>query len=247
MPAMTLTYAAIALTGPDVAALLNPLLTVDVDPACGASAAEPLYGALLTPQGKILNEMAISPGPGDGVTLTTPADARDGLLKRLGLYKLRADVVITPGDAEPSRLGLLTAADAPHQGLDYGEADVFPTDVNLDLLGGVDYKKGCFVGQEVASRMRRRGSIRKRTLIAAAPDGADLAVGGAITDAEGAKIGVVTSAQGGRGLALVRIDRLLSAGALDAALTIENTPVTLCAPPHATLDDLGLTTSTEPS
>ena len=44
---------------------------------------------------------------------------------------------------------------------DFGSAEVFPADINMDVLGGVALNKGCFVGQEVVSRMHRRGTIRR--------------------------------------------------------------------------------------
>jgi len=94
----------------------------------------------------------------------------------------------------------------PEWGFDYRAAEVFPADVNLDRLGGVDYGKGCFVGQEVVSRMYRRGKIRKRTLRAR---GTGLEVGASI-EASG-PIGEITSAIDGLALARVRLDRLARA------------------------------------
>ncbi len=111
----------------------------------------------------------------------------------------------------------------PTQGKDYGPDSVFPTDVNLDLLQGVDYAKGCFIGQEVVSRMRRRGVIRKRTLIAR---GAGFAVDAPIHDEEGAEIGVVSSWHEGAALVRVRLDRLRPGARLSCA----GEPVTLFAP-----------------
>ncbi|MEL6245852.1 MAG: folate-binding protein [Pseudomonadota bacterium] len=92
-------------------------------------------------------------------------------------------------------------------GADYGAAEVFPADINMDRLNGVDLGKGCFVGQEVVSRMHRRGNIRKRTLCV---EGEGLATGTSLT-AE-ASLGDITSVEGGFGLARVRIDRLAKAG-----------------------------------
>ena len=48
------------------------------------------------------------------------------------------------------------AAGLPEQGFDFGAEDVFPADIDMDLVGGIDFRKGCFVGQEVVSRMKRR-------------------------------------------------------------------------------------------
>ncbi|MEO0466219.1 MAG: folate-binding protein [Pseudomonadota bacterium] len=94
----------------------------------------------------------------------------------------------------------------PEWGFDYRAAEVFPADVNLDRLGGVDYKKGCFVGQEVVSRMYRRGKIRKRTFLVT---GEALSQGAAF-EADQA-LGVITSVSGERGLCLLRLDRFARA------------------------------------
>lgn len=97
------------------------------------------------------------------------------------------------------------AAGVPEFGHDYSSQEVFPTDVNLDIYGGIDYNKGCFIGQEVVSRMRRRGTIRKRTV---------KIVGESIEkNAEirsDTLIGKVTSVSGNNGLACVRVDKLNS-------------------------------------
>jgi folate-binding Fe-S cluster repair protein YgfZ len=84
-------------------------------------------------------------------------------------------------------------------------------DVNYDLLGGVDYKKGCFVGQEVASRMKRKGDARKRTVIADF-DGAPPEKGTPVTAGD-STLGHVMSGVDGAALALVRLDRWESARA----------------------------------
>ena len=53
---------------------------------------------------------------------------------------------------------------APLGGLDFAYGDAFPHDANLDLLNGVDFRKGCYVGQEVVARMQHRGGVRRRIM-----------------------------------------------------------------------------------
>jgi folate-binding protein YgfZ len=115
------------------------------------------------------------------------------------------------------------AAGVPEFGADYGPSEVFSTDVNHDLMGGVDYKKGCFVGQEVASRMHRKGGVRKRTIALGfegdAPDtGTPLLAGET-------EVGALTSTAGGAAVALVRVDRLSKALEAGAAVTAGGAPV----------------------
>ncbi|WP_417493752.1 YgfZ/GcvT domain-containing protein [Maricaulis sp.] len=97
----------------------------------------------------------------------------------------------------------------PAFGRDYGEAEVFPTDVNLDVYGGIGWKKGCFIGQEVVSRMKRRGTIRKRSLCVnfsgEAPSRGTPVTAGTAT------LGEITSSQGHHAIALIRLDRMEAA------------------------------------
>jgi folate-binding Fe-S cluster repair protein YgfZ len=79
----------------------------------------------------------------------------------------------------------------------------------MDQLGGVDFEKGCYVGQEVVSRMEHRGIARTRTVMVEY-DGAAPQAGAAIT-AGGRQVGTMGSAAGGRGLALLRLDRAAEA------------------------------------
>ena len=97
----------------------------------------------------------------------------------------------------------------PRGGLDFGYGDTFPHEADMDQLGGVDFEKGCYVGQEVVSRMEHRGIARTRT-VAVNYDGAAPQAGAAIT-AGGRQVGTMGSAAGGRGLALLRLDRAAEA------------------------------------
>ncbi|XBQ15219.1 MAG: folate-binding protein [Oceanicaulis sp.] len=164
--------------------------------------------------------MAAAKGEGEDelrtVALVVATDPRDAAIG------LRA-VVPAGGPADDAAYDIARiAARAPEFGADYGAAEVFSTDVNHDLLSGIDYKKGCFVGQEVASRMHRKGGVRKRTVrieTGAAP--------GAAVKAGETEVGSITSAGGGLALALVRADRLQSALDAGEALTAGEAPAVL--------------------
>ncbi len=254
--------AVIEIAGPDAVHFLQNLVTNDVDRATEDGAA---HTALLTPQGKILFDFIVI-GREDGFLLDVAAAARDDLLKRLGFYKLRADVAIADRSADWSvcaawgalpwpaagarmvrdprlaelghRLLLPSGTDVaaaggsvaeeadyhahriacgvPEAGLDYAYGDTFPHEANYDQLGGVDFAKGCFVGQEVVSRMQHRGTARKRIVPVEAP--AALAAGTPVT-AEGSGLGTLGSVAGTKGLAMIRLDRAQKA--LDAGQTLE--------------------------
>ncbi|MFA6205150.1 MAG: folate-binding protein [Methylocystis sp.] len=109
-------------------------------------------------------------------------------------------------------------AGVPLGGVDFDYGATFPHEANMDLLAGIDFKKGCFVGQEVVSRMKHRGLVRKRVTKYRVQGGAP-APGEAIR-AGGVEIGVTGSRQDGAGLAMIRLDRLgdaLAAGATPVA------------------------------
>ena len=104
------------------------------------------------------------------------------------------------------------AAGVPRGGLDFMYGDAFPHETNMDRLHGVDFDKGCYVGQEVVSRMQHRGTARTRT-VRIVLDGPAPAPGEAILAGE-KSLGTMGSSADGAGLALIRIDR--AADALDA-------------------------------
>jgi folate-binding protein YgfZ len=104
------------------------------------------------------------------------------------------------------------ACGAPRGGIDFMYGNAFPHETNMDRLHGVDFDKGCYVGQEVVSRMQHRGTARTRT-VRVVVDGFAPEAGIAI--AAGDKpVGTMGTSADGKGLALVRIDRV--ADALDA-------------------------------
>ena len=106
----------------------------------------------------------------------------------------------------------------------------------VDQNGGVSFKKGCYIGQEVVSRMQHRGTARRRIVLVQA-DG-HLSAGATILAGD-RLIGTVMSAipglagDGGDGMALVRIDRLAQAMAADNILSVDGVPVDVTIPAWA--------------
>ncbi len=187
-------------------------------------------------------------------------DQSASLIKRLTMYKLRADVAISDvpdqfevlalwgknrcssgetvgtvsfADPRHTELGLRILAEArfatdiasatngvkvtpdayhahrialgiPEGGKDFAFGDTFPHEACMDQLNGVSFTKGCYVGQEIVSRMEHRGTARKRIVpvVGDAPltSGAEVKAGDVV-------IGSVGSISGNRGLAMIRLDR----------------------------------------
>ncbi len=277
--------AVITLTGPDAITLLQGLITQDVDEVTENNAK---YGALLTPQGKLITDFFLYKAE-NAIYLECTRTIRETLLKKLRFYKLRAQVeihdatedwqvaVIWPqpadGGGEPPHLpsdNAITTRDprTAHLGwrlllpalvsdslfpevkaeavekavyttflmqscVPVMEADIiseqtFPLDANLDALSGMNYTKGCFVGQEVSSRMKRKGEIRKRIWGVSSKAGM-LQPASSIKAGE-TTIGEITSANGNIGLAQIRLDRL--AKGEGTPLTADDNEVTLHEPSY---------------
>jgi folate-binding protein YgfZ len=87
-----------------------------------------------------------------------------------------------------------------------GSSELFPHEANLDQLNGVSFSKGCYVGQEVVSRMEHRGTARSR--ICPVHFSRPEAEAGAAIKAGEKVVGTVLATQGADGLALIRLDRL---------------------------------------
>jgi folate-binding protein YgfZ len=144
-----------------------------------------------------------------------PKNEVDATLKAAGLE-------VTPeADFHAHRIAL----GIPEGGRDFAFEDAFPHEADMDQLGGIDFRKGCYIGQEVVSRTQHRATARTRivpvTLIGAAEAGTEITAGEKT-------LGTLGSVNGARGIALLRLDRAedalkagdeLKAGA--AVLTIE--------------------------
>jgi folate-binding protein YgfZ len=134
--------------------------------------------------------------------------------------RIEDDHKIVPGyDAVRIRLGL---ADSE---ADLGAGDFFPHEANFDQLGAVSFTKGCYVGQEVVSRMEHRGTARSRILPVrvaggATPKGTEIVSGGKV-------VGTMLSSEGSDALALLRLDRLTEAS---GPLLTEGVPLQVMKP-----------------
>lgn len=135
-----------------------------------------------------------------------------------------ADVV---GDAG-AWLAFRVANGIAESGSDYQLGDAFPHDVLLDETGGVGFRKGCYVGQEVVSRMQHRGTARRRVLIVTAERA--LPAPGTELTVDGRPVGSLGSTAGTVGLAIARIDRVKAAVDTGRPIMAGELPVKLAIP-----------------
>jgi folate-binding protein YgfZ len=256
--------AVLCISGEDAANFLAGLVTCAVP-----EANEARFGALLTPQGKIISDFFLLrvSGAEPLFLVDAPKLTAETLLKRLSMYKLRAKLTIADHSAEKAvfaawggalapagsasfvepryvEMGLrlfgaapstqscdasLADYDAhrirlaiPQGGRDFAYGDAFPHEAAMDQLAGVDFQKGCYVGQEVVSRMQHRGTARTRIaglrFSGAAPlEGAELKAG----EKALGRVGSV-DAPAGRAIGLLRLDRLEEALAAKAELRADD-------------------------
>jgi folate-binding protein YgfZ len=120
--------------------------------------------------------------------------------------------LVDPAEYEAHRIAL----GVPRGGLDFMYGDAFPHESDMDQLNGVDFDKGCYVGQEVVSRMQHRGTARTRTVKIILDDFSPEP--GATILAGDKPVGTMGSTSGKNGLALIRTDRV--SDALDAGLRL---------------------------
>jgi folate-binding protein YgfZ len=249
----------VGVIGPDWRDFLQGLLSQDVETLHAGSLR---FGALLTPQGKLLFDLFIL-GRDDGCWLDVAADRREALIQRLTIYKLRAKVEIAavdasvwavwgdpapgwPADPRLPALGwrgygapapaadladeaaydaMRLALGVPDPARDCPPETAYPIEANFDLLNGIDFQKGCFVGQETTSRMKRRGAIKTR-MLPIAFDGPTPAFGAEVL-AGTLRAGEVHTGGDGHAMALLRLDRIEG-----ASLTVDNRAVTVATPAY---------------
>ena len=113
-------------------------------------------------------------------------------------------------------------------GADYALQDAFPHDLLMDVNDGVSFRKGCFVGQEVVSRMKHRGTARRRIVVVSAAS--DLPAAGTDILSGGKPIGTLGTVLDGQGLAIIRTDRAADAMASDTPLTAGDVIVSVALP-----------------
>jgi folate-binding protein YgfZ len=272
----------IEVKGPDAAGFLQGLITNDIE---RARLGEAIFAGLLTPQGKILFDFLIHVRDAETYWIDCSASQAGDLVKRLGMYKLRAKIAIADrsgefavgaawgaepregndafiaayadprypplgerivlkrrqGEEAASLASPVAGAGAYHShrialavpqgGLDYAYGEAFPHEACYDSLNGVDFKKGCYVGQEVVSRMHHKGVAKTRIagLLAEAP----LSGGGIEIRAGDTPVGTVGSVDGTRGIAMVRLDRAEEALRNGVPLRAGEVTVALRRPPWA--------------
>lgn len=227
--------AVIALVGDAIFPFLHNILTCNVENLAEAGLA---YGALLSPQGKILHDVFVH-RVGKDAMIDCALAGRDDLVQKLKLYRLRAkfEIVVRDdlgvgvggaGAVDPRNAGLgtrgivVSGALEPGAGYDdaryvlgiadsseIGSGKLFPHEANFDQFGAVDFNKGCYIGQEVVSRMQHRATARSRIMpVTFTNDQPTDEIRNGDT-----LLGEVLGRRGRAALALMRLDRLGETGA----------------------------------
>jgi tRNA-modifying protein YgfZ len=162
------------------------------------------------------------------IQVASTGDVRD---LRFSVPVFRSNTANAPVDAAPFD-ALRIANGVAESGSDYVLGDAFPHDINLDQTGGVGFRKGCYVGQEVISRMQHRGTARRRIVIAEGESDLPLAFTPLVS--AGREIGHLGTVQGRSALAMLRLDRLADAAKAGNTVTADGVAMTFRLPPGAT-------------
>ncbi|CAN0597314.1 unnamed protein product, partial [Ectocarpus sp. 12 AP-2014] len=100
---------------------------------------------------------------------------------------------------------LRVKAGVPESGIELIPNESYPLELRFEALSGVDFKKGCYVGQEVTARMKHKTELRKGLARVSVEGQAD--PGTPITNEAGKEAGTLYSQSNGAGLAYLRFDR----------------------------------------
>jgi len=223
----------IRISGSDALEFLQGLVTNDVRKLEAGA----VYAAMLTPQGKYVADFFLVPD-GEAVLLDVAEAQADDLLKRLRMYKLRADVTLEETGISPRRgtgeapdgafadprhpalgwraydgteggddgtdwVALRVAHCVPQAGVEL-TPDTFILEAGFERLNGVDFRKGCYVGQEVTARMHHKTELRKGLATVGiegeAPEGTEITAGEKVA-------GTLLTRAGDRAIAYLRFDR----------------------------------------
>ncbi|MBN8630282.1 MAG: folate-binding protein YgfZ [Rhodobacterales bacterium] len=226
------------LTGKDALTFLQGLVTNDLRPLEAGPGI--VWAALLTPQGKYLADFFVVRGAGGGLLIDIATPLAADTLRRLTMYRLRADVQISPSaltvtrglgpvpeDAMPDprhpALGWRLYGDQPmpepevdwdairvanlipESGIELVPDDTYILEAGFERLHGVDFRKGCYVGQEVTARMKHKTELRKG-LVQVVMEGA-APVGSDILSHDGKPAGTLFTQNDGFAIAYLRQDR----------------------------------------
>lgn len=221
------------ISGSDARKFLQGLITNDIKKLDHGL----VYAAILTPQGKYICDFFLAPDGAD-ILLDAPQLDADALIKRLSMYRLRADVTITATDLGVSRgienapsgalldprhptMGWRLYSDhdqsqdvdwtaqrvshcIPEHGVELGP-DSYILEAGFERLNGVDFRKGCYVGQEVTARMKHKTELRKGFETVSIEGSAD--IGTPIIADDGKDVGTLFSQANGQAIAYLRFDR----------------------------------------
>ena len=165
--------------------------------------------------------------PPSGLSYTDPRAAQ------LGARLVAPKGSLPDADGEAYRGGRIRLGIADSDE-DIGSGELFPHEANLDQFGAVSFRKGCFIGQEVVSRMEHRGTARNRIVPVYSPEGA--AAKGSEIKAGDKSIGTLLSSSGSDALALIRLDRLKDAVDAGTGLLTEAGPIHVRKPAWARFD-----------
>lgn len=211
--------------------LLFDLFLWGEDDAVGLDVATDRRDALLQRLAMYRLRAQVTVEPDDRPVLAAwGGDLPDGFVvdpRTAGLGGRACGVALAPDASEDDWQAHRLAVGVPDPAADAPADKVYPIEADFDLLNGIDFQKGCFVGQETTSRMKRRGAIKTR-MLPLTFDGPPPPFGTEVLNGE-LRAGEVLSGRDGAAMAALRLDRI------DGGLTADGRPVTVRRPDWAGL------------
>lgn len=213
--------------GKDLVSFFQSLLTQDV-----SNLKSPVYACLLTPQGRFFCDFFITPQP-CGWYIEIDKERSNEIIQTLSRYRLRSDVQWTPldsqlitsaeeikgGYSDPRHVAMgyrahsLNVIEDPSYNrrrfsLGLSESELIanksiPLEYNLDRFNAIDWKKGCYVGQELTARTHYLGVVRKRIFSFKSIEKPTL-----IVTNDQKEAGKVIAFEHNIGLAMIRVDAI---------------------------------------
>ncbi len=160
-------HGAIRFTGPDARSFLQGQLTHDIRLLAPG---RPLLAAHCNPQGRVVAVLRLI-DDGDAIVARLPASMVERTIEKLRRYVLRAKVTMTSAGDAPAHLATADDANAQRlQDIAAGRPQIHPETteafvpqmLNLDLIDGISFNKGCYTGQEIVARAHYRGTVKRR-------------------------------------------------------------------------------------
>lgn len=223
---MSIELSRLVVTGPDAATFLQGQTTADItkptfiqptssDYACGLSAICNRQGRVIT----LFWEIKIDD---ETFHLLLPTSLAEKVQKHLSVFIFRSKVKITLDAPSSEDLNSLPESLIIPWIIDENSEEYVPQMLSLDLLGAINFKKGCYTGQEIVARMQYLGKHKRRLALIKAEAREDLQVNAKLLNDNDQEAGTIVYSDGDQALAVIRLEHQNALLKINSPVTIVN-------------------------